>query len=103
NDFWLDTDNFNIVSPTVTAINTALQTEEVNVFPNPANDIVNIHTGTFSQPVKVEILNMLGAAVLKKTLHTSTSQLNVDELPRGIYYLRINQNGKEHLRKLVLR
>jgi hypothetical protein len=103
NDFWLDTDNFSIESPTITSTATSFQPETVNVFPNPANDIVNIHAGSYNHPVKVEILNMLGASVLKRTLNNVTTQLNVDELPRGIYYVKLSADGKESLKKLVLR
>ncbi len=104
NDFWLDTDNYRIETNTPTSIAiepTSL--ESMNVYPNPANDVINVNFAHFSNPVKVEIMNMLGATVLKKTLNTASSQINLEELPKGIYYLRVLGAGKENLKKIVLR
>ena len=102
-EFWLDTDNFRIESPNVTLTAAKPATETLNIYPNPANDLVTIELNAFSAPVKVEILNSLGIPVYKRTLTGLSTQLNLEELPKGIYYIRITGAGKNRLEKLVLR
>jgi len=64
---------------------------------------VTIELNAFSAPVKIEILNSLGTSVYKRTLSGISTQLNLEELPKGIYYIRITGAGKNRLEKLVLR
>jgi hypothetical protein len=104
NDYWLDTDNYRIETtiPTSIAVEpTSL--ESINVFPNPANDVINVNFAHFNNPVKVEIMNMLGATVMKKTLNSASSQINLEELPKGIYYFKILGTEKDILKKVVLK
>ena len=104
NDFWLDTDNYKIVSDLTTSIcKTQNATDEILIYPNPTNSVLNINLGTINNPTKVELLNMLGAIVLKKTIYSTTAQLNVEDLPKGIYYLKISGSDKNTLRKVVLK
>lgn len=104
NDFWLDTDNYKIVSDLTTSIcKTQNAIDEILIYPNPTNSVLNINLGTINNPTKVELLNMLGAIVLKKTIYSTTSQLNVEDLPKGIYYLKISGSDKNTLRKVVLK
>lgn len=59
---------------------------QLSIFPNPVtNGIINI---SLSQTNLLVIYNMLGAEVLKKTLHAGTHQLDVSKFQKGVYQLR---------------
>ena len=60
-----------------------LVTEEINVYPNPTENILNI-----SKEVDVEIYNMLGEMVIKRE---NISILSIGELNSGLYTLVINK------------
>ncbi|MFI1773366.1 TIM-barrel domain-containing protein [Thalassobellus citreus] len=64
----------------------------INIFPNPANDIVNIHTKSFTD-YSVKIYNVTGTLILneKKKGH---SVLNLSRLNTGVYFMRIEQDNK---------
>jgi hypothetical protein len=56
---------------------------DISVFPNPVNDLLNIETSIGIQ--SVQIFNLQG----QKVLSSNQKQINVSELPAGIYLVRI--------------
>jgi Arylsulfotransferase (ASST)/Secretion system C-terminal sorting domain len=62
-----------------------------SIFPNPASDVLNIHTTTFNN--HVQLLNMSGQIVLDKIFNTDVIQLKVEHLSRGIYQAIINNRS----------
>ena len=52
---------------------------------------------------KLELLNMLGSVVFKKTINQTKIELDVEDLPRGVYYVKLDNGKKQILKKLVLR
>ena len=68
--------------------------EEISFFPNPTNSKV-----TFNQAIeRIELMDLAG-----KTLRTfrNESEINIEQLPAGVYYLRLTNNEKQSLRKLI--
>ncbi|MEA3446456.1 MAG: T9SS type A sorting domain-containing protein, partial [Bacteroidota bacterium] len=67
------------------------ETGKLQVFPNPANDVLNIrHTISESQLTSLEILSVEGKTVYKQVLtgNTSLHQVNISALPKGLYLCR---------------
>jgi len=63
------------------------------VYPIPANSFVNLDViGVNAETAKVEIVDATGKAVLAKQIAVSIGrnqiELNVEELPEGIYILK---------------
>ena len=70
------------------------ETESISFFPNPTNSKV-----TFNQAIeRIELMDLAG-----KTLRTfrNESEINIEQLPAGVYYLRLTNNEKTTLRKLI--
>ena len=63
-------------------------------FPNPASQTLNVRLGYFSVDSEVVIYSVTGAQVLKTTLTSQETAINVSKLPKGMYILSIN-NGRE--------
>ncbi len=69
--------------------------ESLSVFPNPANDVVNIGLGTSDVlPTSYSIYNTLGQIVAVKTI-TTTSDLKIDisAINAGIYFIQIERDN----------
>lgn len=81
--------------------------EKVLVFPNPANESVNIIYKTNS-PLKISIFNLLGKEVYSFSDEKNIvrqNQLNISSLPAGIYFLSVRQlteDKKSAVVKLVV-
>jgi PKD repeat protein len=77
---------------------TIINKSEINIFPNPAKDMLKINFGT---PVKgdicLEILNLAGQKQLTRRINTdgfSQAAINIEQLKSGMYFLRISSGDK---------
>ena len=71
-----------------------LNAVDISFFPNPTKSKV-----TFNQAIeRIELIDLAG-----KTLRTyeNESEINIEQLPAGVYYLRLTNNEKQTLRKLI--
>jgi hypothetical protein len=60
------------------------------LYPNPANDMLNIQTKGGVQIHSIGIYNMLGQLVLAVTNAENVSQIDVSDLASGNYFLKVN-------------
>jgi hypothetical protein len=71
--------------------------KSLTVFPNPANDFVNLHLNiNFNETDKVEIIvyNQLGSVVIANTsVGRLQSTLNVESLRSGLYHITVQVNN----------
>ena len=102
-DFWLDVDNFQVSSGTA-GISSNNSVPEFNIYPNPSTErLVTIQLAEPMHGGKLELHNMLGTTVMRKNIQHSKVELDVEHLPRGVYYVKLDNGKKQALRKLVLR
>ncbi len=55
----------------------------------------------FEQIDLVEIVNINGQVVARATEKTPLAMVNVGQLTKGIYIVKVVSNGKEYFRKVV--
>ena len=64
-------------------------TASVKLYPNPTTAIVNIQST--NQPInKILITNLLGQTVFAGNYHADRVQVNVANLPTGVYFVKVN-------------
>ncbi len=98
--------NFTIIVTGITSSNLSTnsnQLENVNVWPNPTNGLVNLTLNTFID-TDISVYNTIGEKVFKKHLNNNNTnnQINLSNLTKGIYYISITQNNKFYTEKLIL-
>lgn len=69
------------------------QQENLEVFPNPATDIVHFNTGSGNHPSLIELYNAAGRKVLSQELDFNR-QLPVNELKNGLYFYTLTRNNR---------
>jgi hypothetical protein len=82
------------------SINNLVENKDINklnIYPNPASDIVIIENAENS---KISIINMLGQVVFSQTLINNNIKLNVSQIPNGTYLIRIENNNEVITKKL---
>ncbi len=73
---------------------------DLKVYPNPTNGILNLKVLSNERIESIEILDMTGKLVIAVPFQ---SQLHLGHLPRGIYFLKVqNKNGELLTRKVIL-
>ncbi|MFU8843440.1 MAG: T9SS type A sorting domain-containing protein [Bacteroidales bacterium] len=65
-------------------------TSVAHVYPNPANEFVNIELNRTLQPdAYIELLSVTGAVAAIRTLEQSTATIQTSGIPGGLYFYRI--------------
>jgi hypothetical protein len=79
----------------------------LNVYPNPTEDIlyINLSYGEIAQNLSIELLDIRGARVSQinqeNVLAHYSTMLDLNELPQGVYFIRITADHFQTVRKVV--
>lgn len=85
-----------------TSINSLENTFAVDIFPNPTTDKLNIKiTYTVNSFVSIMISNTLGEVIFQKELTANEKNLDISELPKGLYLLSISVNENIITKKII--
>lgn len=81
-----------------TGLNTLKYLYDIGIFPNPADDIISIASGTrpFNQHTSIKMVDLTGRVLHQTTLNQEDSliQIGLSNYPSGLYYIKIeNENG----------
>jgi subtilisin-like proprotein convertase family protein len=99
---WLGINRFNIRVNSTTATKDEVYFYKVNIYPNPANDILNIEI-VDSKAVfnKLIIRNTIGQEVLSQSITSNRAIVDIDNLDAGIYLLEITNGVKSITTKFI--
>ncbi|MDZ7743228.1 MAG: T9SS type A sorting domain-containing protein [Bacteroidota bacterium] len=79
---------------------------ELEVFPNPASEVVNIRLQDTEGKSQIRIYDITGKIMISQTINTTAGQsvtVNVDELKQGLYLMIIETGNTKQSRKLMIR
>ncbi|MCA6438089.1 MAG: T9SS type A sorting domain-containing protein, partial [Bacteroidetes bacterium] len=90
----------------------------VNVYPNPAKDLLYVEVSHASTPLSVtsetsttclggrqalSVTNALGQLIIEEELVQNKKEIDISKLPNGVYFLKVkNKNGIEINRKFII-
>ena len=86
-----------------TGVEPVAKSEAISLYPNPANEFVTVRN-PLKNIERISIYNELGAMIYDKAVDKTKTDLDIDIIhcPPGIYSVRINANGDQIVRKLVV-
>ena len=73
------------------------QNLSLNLYPNPANEFVNIDIDYLID--NVQIIDALGKEI--KYLNIENNRINIKNFKSGVYFLKINSEGKNFYQKFI--
>lgn len=71
----------------------------INVYPNPANEILNINTNYVID--NVVITDITGKIIENISLNTQQNSINISDLENGIYFVKITSNNNVFVKQFV--
>ena len=77
-----------------------INAENVSVYPNPAATTINIEGISSFANLNVMILNLQGQIVGEVA---NTLEINVSDIESGIYFIKIDCDGQQYLKKIVIK
>lgn len=75
----------------------------IKMYPNPAIDRVTISLAINSFPAEASIYTLTGQKALQQTLRNKDTQLEVDKLSAGIYFVVIQSDELNEIKKLIIK
>jgi hypothetical protein len=69
--------------------------QTVNLFPNPAKNNLNVWVSGYTGRSIVQVADLFGRQLIQQVVTDGQNQLNVSELPQGVYILRVLNNATE--------
>lgn len=82
-----------------TAVNDPYLNDNINIYPNPANNSIHIASDV-EGTLTIEIYNLMGKRINVETTNNTT--IGVSNLPEGIYFMRFNLNEKSVVKKFAI-
>ncbi|WNB17940.1 T9SS type A sorting domain-containing protein [Marivirga arenosa] len=78
--------------------NTPLKSDELNIFPNPVTDYISITSNLNIQLKEIEVLSLEGRLI---KIFKGSESIDVSELEKGIYLLKIKAKSGEVIKRFI--
>jgi len=86
-------------------INTGVKpsiTNEVNLYPNPTNNVIGIRFGEQVGKAYISIFNIQGSILLHKLLaNINIDNIDIDYLKSGVYFIKIDNGNNIQTKKII--
>jgi hypothetical protein len=96
---------FDVVCSICTGINEQADLSDIQIYPNPSNGRITVRFDSNVGMTKVTVLNMLNKVVFADNTETTTGKnLNIDlsNLSKGVYFIKLKTDRQEGTRKIVI-
>ena len=74
----------------------------LNVYPNPANDVINVSLNKSTNGT-ISIVDVAGKVVKTSSINGLTSSINSSDLTNGVYYVTITDGTSIVTEKVVIK
>jgi photosystem II stability/assembly factor-like uncharacterized protein len=75
--------------------------ENINIYPNPANTTITIKTPGIAGKSLLSVYNINGQELIKQKISKSKTQLDISNLPSGVYIVKLVNEKAVEVRKFV--
>lgn len=78
--------------------------ENIAVYPNPANTIINFELPLPKDEIntQLQLFDITGKAVFTKQIHSITTQIDISQYPKGMYFYQLLGEKENYSGKLVI-
>lgn len=89
-----------VFNPTLSVGDNQLNSDDVKIYPNPTNNILNISNATNNELSSISIFDALGRQVFKGS---SSNKVSVADLVNGIYFLKLEFSNSNIMTKRFIK
>jgi hypothetical protein len=89
------------IDVTVGNSKTEMNHKEVQVFPNPANEVLYFKNVDINHKTLISIFNINGQLILENSLYHNHQALDISELPKGFYSIKVQTENATSIQKFV--
>ena len=86
-------------------INTAIAEDiDVNIYPNPASNVVNISALNSNENIGYEVYDLMGRCLIKGEVNAhQNASIATSEWKAGVYVVRLRAGNNEKTRQLIVK
>jgi hypothetical protein len=99
-----DAEGFDVTASTIkpsdVGIRTGEQPRDIHIFPNPANQILNI-TATKQNITAITIYDALGVEKFNSERVTQIYSVDISEYPAGVYFVKVIDGNTAYINKII--
>ena len=75
--------------------------EFLNIYPNPSNDNITISSPSLTGITQLSIFNVSGKKIIDRQLTVNENRIDISTLPRGVYFVRVQNEKMVEVGKMV--
>ncbi|MDX2285130.1 MAG: T9SS type A sorting domain-containing protein [Bacteroidia bacterium] len=77
---------------------------EFSVYPNPSNGVFSLEVKSSAQTsLDIRIVNLIGQTLYTQSVETNhPTRIDVSNLPKGVYFIKIGEGQDQSLRRIVI-
>ncbi len=83
-------------------VDNPVQTQRIDVYPNPANEVVTFNLKQYSGQFRFTLANAMGQAIRTENVSGPVYLFNRNELPSGIYFFTILMENEQEISGRIL-
>lgn len=87
---------------TITDIEDKTFDESIQLYPNPANDIVQLNFDKSINQIEYNLISISGGFINNGLITQYNTTIDISQIPNGIYLLQLNSNGSIKHKKLIV-
>lgn len=73
----------------------------LEVFPNPNNGLLTFRSQVYGNGVALSVYNAIGQLVFEDKVRTPVTELNLQHLNNGLYYIKITENQRHQVVRII--
>ncbi len=82
---------------TCAGVNQIANQNQINIFPNPATETINVQSSTKINSIKLSSVD--GKLIIEKTVKDNYTSINISELSQGVYFMQcITESGEKYFK-----
>lgn len=85
----------------LTSVSVQKSQAQFRLFPNPVKEYFTISSTSITDNTQLSIFNVSGEKLLEKQLTDTETQLDISALPRGVYFVRIQNENMVEVAKFI--
>ena len=93
--------NLSESSKTATAAVTRTQNISLDLYPNPASNLLNVVVTGASETVNIKVYNALGQIIKDFDVKNSKATINLSNYQKGMYYIGVDDGVQNALKKFI--
>lgn len=86
---------------TCTGIDEITDNNVLTIYPNPANDFINVDLENVNDNITIQIVNALGEVVMTEKMETQQTSLNIHDLVNGVYFVKVESGEGKYIKKFI--